>query len=303
MALFCLGEIVYNRYTIDEVLFSYEGKVVVVKKSMIKVLYDDGNVWWHTVKQQRGLCRTETDVFKTYEPRRRAEKKKRTDRVPVSQRWMYVEEDKKTSAKKLRTSTYCTQHKSGSKNKEMCRQILVAALPSTNVSKRALVLDAEDMQFSRKLVVDKGFRASNIDVPNCNGPEVIDTMTTLGLANVHPAFLGDFVRRPSATKYDVIFLDYCGQVGSVDKINSPLHDIQELFLLDRVASTAVIGLTVCLRSSEPTKILYQNMHRASNALISAAFTHGFVATIKTQTTYTDAGAQTMCFCCVDVHKI
>ena len=58
-----------------------------------------------------------------------------------------------------------------------------------------------------------------------------------------------------------------------------------------------------MRNNVSTKVLYQNMHRVTNAVVSAAFEHGYIAVVKCQTTYTDPGSQTMCFACVSVDKI
>tara|TARA_B100000787_G_scaffold165005_1_gene148370 strand:+ start:126 stop:989 length:864 start_codon:yes stop_codon:yes gene_type:complete len=287
MTLFVQHDVIYCDWEESGKLVPYKGKVVTVKNKKIKVEFGDGEKWWFSLKQQAGLRRT------------RGQKRTSELAFGASERKI-----KRQSVSGRSMSTYNAKLKADSKNKIMCREILVAGLPGTNASKRALVLDAEDMKFTRKLVEEKGFRSEKVDVPNCNEPEVTAQMEELGIGNVHGGtFMGDFMRSVEKKKYDLVYADYCGQPGSTDKINTPLHDLNELFALNLVASSATIGVTVCIRNNVTTKVLYQNMHRVTNAVVSAAFTHGFVATIKCQTTYKDPGSQTMCFSCVSVEKI
>lgn len=297
MTLFDVNDIVLCDWEESGKLVPYTGTVVAIKNKMIQVQFNDGEVWWFSPKQQKGLRRSrgKKRAFGENKPTVGRTKNK-TARTPVSERWS----DKPVPI----TAPYNATLKADSKNKDMCREIMVAGLSGKNKSKRALVLDAEDMLFTRKLIEEKGFNSEHIDIPNCNGPEVIEQMVALNIGNVHAGmFLGDFMRITDQKKYDIVYADYCGQPGSSDKTNTPLHDLNELFSLNLVASSATIGITVCIRNNVTTKVLYQNMHRVTNAVIAAAFTHGFVATIKCQTTYKDPGSQTMCFACVSVDKL
>jgi len=195
--------------------------------------------------------------------------------------------------------------KTESPNKIMCRQAMVSHLSPRSSKLRALVLDAEDTQFSELLVTKYGVSPSNIDVPNCNGAEVVDAMNARGYATVHDSYLGDFVRSmPTQTKpYDLLFLDYCGMPGDEANPNTPLHDLRELFEGGFVGKRALLGVTVCLRSNAKTTVMYQNMHRMANAVTTAAFSNGYLSTTKMQTIYKDAGSQTMCFVCFYINKL
>lgn len=200
---------------------------------------------------------------------------------------------------------YDTNNKANSRNKSMCRQIMVSELTvKKKHSYKALVLDAEDMMFSSLLVIGNGFLPSNIDVPNCNDVGIINQMNTRGLANVHASYLGDFIRSiKNSVQYDILYLDYCSTPGSPEKKNSPIHDIQEIFKRKTLSKRSTLGVTVCMRNRVGNNIFYENKTRMGNAIIHAAFTNNYLAIQKVNLCYTDPGSQTMCFMCFDIQAL
>ena len=304
MALFEVGDHV----SCDFMSIRHEGCVIESKKFLIRVKFEDGEIWKFSLQEQR-------DSLRHSRGKKRGAggsdssfgRKSKTSRTAVADRWSY-EEIVAADDKTKRHSSYQVKKKAKSKNKEKCRKMMLANLPKKNSNKHALVLDAEDMLFTKKLINEFGFRSENIDIPNCNEGEIIKKMRSLDIGNVYGGtYMGDFLRDAEyvehSEKYDIVFADYCGMPGRFDKINSPLHDLQEMFSLKLIASNAVIGITVCLRNNTATKIRYQNMHMVSNAVIAAAYTHGFVATVACQNTYKDKGSQTMVFVCLHVTKL
>ena len=308
-------DVVEERFKINGKWTVIEGTVVQIKKSKAVVIKFEEDKYQYSAKKSKQLALIRRGLKKskkrTY-PTEKCQKKKKQKKKPY---WVYVDietgnefDNATTMSSKSPTPTstsYNAALKANSSNKNMCRQAMLSGMPSSNLKKKALVLDAEDMQFSTLMVKEYGFLSSNIDVPNCNPQSMIDHMQGLGRANVHGCFLGDFLRSigSGTRKYTTIFLDYCGMPGARNQINTPLHDIGELFQRNLVASNATIGMTVCLRNQSKTKILYQNMHQMSNAVTAAAFEHGFLATTKMQTNYKDKGSQTMCFVCFYLIKL
>ena len=198
---------------------------------------------------------------------------------------------------------YNAAQKASSANKRQCRALMVAHLPPRNAKRRALALDAEDMLFSA-LLRERGFDADRVDVPNFGPARTIRRMKARRVASVHACAMGAFLRAQpeGSVQYDVAYLDYCGMPGDVGapKEDTPIHDVRTLFARGLVAGKARIGVTVCMRSGG-NKIKYQNMHAMSNAVVHAAFEHGYVAQAVEQLTYHDTS--TMGFVCWDVRRI
>lgn len=288
------GCIVKEKFNVNGSWEWFEGTVFCIRKNgKVVIQFGDGSKFQYTKEQAEALPRDESHDKAT--PAKR-NKKRKPSVCPT------YEKTEEPVTKQQKTS-YKTEAKAHSMNKVMCRQAMVSDLGPKNTNLLALVLDAEDTQFSELLVKNHGVRPTNIDVPNCNGTEVVEQMNGRGFATVHDSFLGDFVRATTPKKYDLLFLDYCGMPGDVDKPNTPLHDVNELFEGGFVARNAVLGLTVCLRNHAKTKIMYQNMHQMANAVTSAAFSNGYLATTKMQTIYKDAGSQSMCFICSYITKV
>lgn len=285
----------------------FQGTVFCIRRSgNVIIQFDDGTKYQYTAKQASLLPRVER-CGAPQRPKKKRKKKVFWTYKPVNDN---TEEDKDQQdfepvTKRIKTS-YNTEAKTDSLNKIMCRQAMVSELGPKHPKLKALVLDAEDTKFSEVLVINHGVQSTNIDVPNCNGADVVEEMNARGFATVHDSFLGDFLRSPASQKtkqYDLLFLDYCGMPGDAGKPNTPIHDMAELFEGRFVAKRATLGVTVCLRNHAKTAIMYQNMHKIANAVTSAAFTNGYLATTKMQTIYKDQGSQTMCFVCFYITKL
>lgn len=298
------GCVIKEKFQVDGIWKWFEGTVLCIRKSgQVVIQFEDGSKFQYTKKQAETLPLAEqtAPVKAKTKPTKKRKKKVFWTYELLNER---VEEDPQFKSKRTKTS-YKTEAKTQSLNKVMCRQAMVSDLGPKNPKLRALVLDAEDTQFSELLVTNNGVRPINIDVPNCNGPDIVEQMNNRGFATVHDSFLGDFVRAttPKTKKYDLLFLDYCGMPGGADKVNTPLHDINELFEKEFIAKRSILGLTVCIRNYAKTIMMYQNMHQMANAVISAAFSNGYLATTKMQTIYKDKGSQTMCFVCFYINKL
>jgi len=146
--------------------------------------------------------------------------------------------------------------------------------------KLAIVLDGATAETSKTLI-KAGWRKTKIFVPNPTKDytHLIKKQKKLGI-NVEKLWLNEFLDSSNPNSIGLAYMDYMCTLHGNDNV-SPMDDIQKLFNQKLLADGAIVGITICIRTTHKKKGIFthEDMIKLLSCVTSASISNGYTTKI------------------------